>query len=348
VISHYLPEITEADVLAVANALRVRHLAQGEETVVLERTLAESFAGAEVVGVASGTAALYLALCALGLKRGAKVVIPSYTCNSLYAAVAHAGGVPVCADVQPGGVTVSRETVARVLDSDVAAAIIPHTLGYRADVEGIAALGVPVIEDCAQVFPEADGPAAGLGRLGTLATLSFYATKLLAGGEGGAVVARDPAVAASIRAWRHCDAAEPDPRAFNFKMTDLGAALVRSQLARLPARLAACRRLATTYDAQLGAWALARQAPAPQVTPFRYLLRTGGRAEAFISDAAAAGIECRRPVWRPLHHTLGGDCPESDRTFADVVSIPSYPGLTQDCALQVAQRLVVLGFRDSG
>ncbi len=341
-IPHYQPDIGDEELAAVVRALRAGRLALGPETETLERELAGHFAGADVVCVSSGTAALLLALRAVGVTEGAKVVIPTYTCNSVQAAVTQAGGVPVCADVQAGGVTISRETVARVIGDGVAAVVVPHTLGYRADVESIAALGVHVIEDCAQAFPEPEGPARGLGQLGTVAVLSFYATKLLAGGEGGACVTRDPVVAAAIRAWRNCDAENPDARAFNFKMTDIAAALVRAQLARLPELLAGRRQLGAHYNHYLEPWALALQPPAQQVTPFRFLIRTGGRAASVVTAAAAAGIECRRPVRRPLHQICGGRCPEADRVFSDLVSIPCYPRLSLASAQGVTDMLIPL------
>ena len=147
-IPHFRPEIDDADVEAVTTALRARRLSQGDETKRLEEAVADRLGG-EAVAVSSGTAALYLSLLALDVPEGARVVVPSYTCNSLYAAVSYAGAVAVCADVPARGVSPDAETVKPLLGPGTGAVIAPHTCGYLAGCKAIAGLGVPLIEDCA-------------------------------------------------------------------------------------------------------------------------------------------------------------------------------------------------------
>lgn len=352
-IPHSRPGVDDQEMAAVVQALQAGHLSQGEEVARLERDLSAMFDAAEVVAVSSGTAALYLALAALGVRPGKKVVIPSYTCPSLYAAVAHAGGTPVCADTGKDSVCIAPATVSPLLDDTLGAVIVPHMFGYLADMEGFAALGYPVIEDCAQSVGGryADGGLAG--SKGHIACFSFYGTKLLPAGEGGACVTRDQALAETIRLLRNCDERPLNPWAFNFKMGDLNAALARAKLRSLNACVEQRARLARCYDAAFGQKSFRNKSAEPQAVCFRYLVELPCEAHAkpgaargkgkdlnsFLKQAQAAGITCRRPVWEPLHYTLGGKCPRTERLQDALVSIPLYPNLAEDEVAKICATL---------
>lgn len=333
----------EEDAIAAAvQALRAGRLSQGEEVAGLEKDLSVLFDGVEVVAVSSGTAALYLALAALGVQRGKKVIIPSYTCASVYAAVAYAGGLPVCADTGEDTVNITPSTVKAVLDDQVAAIIVPHMFGFEADIDGLLALGCPVIEDCAQALggryaaPRAArdkpcatrGKGALLGSKGHIAILSFYGTKLLPAGEGGACLTRDSALAEIIRLLRNCDEQPLNPRAFNFKMADLNAALARAQLPALDRMVRQRAALEQRYDQAFGQAAFRKKSAQSQAVCFRYLVQTEREIVLVLEQARAAGVICRRPVWQPLHVGLGGSCPRSARLHSTLVSVPLYPDLT--------------------
>jgi len=160
--------------------------------------------------------------------------------------------------------------------------------------------------------------------------LSLYATKLLPSGEGGVCITRRPEVAASIRRLLNCDGRPLDPHAFNFKLADLSAALARSRLRRLDIDLACRERLAARYDSVFRPWSFRLAAAQRQAVCFRYLVRVEQGLDAFLRDAVAAGIVCRRPVYRPLQLTLGGACPRADERHAQIASIPLYPGLRNE------------------
>lgn len=340
-IPHSRPRLDESEIDAVAQAMRAGHISQGEEVARLEHDLSTMFGGAEVVVVSSGTAALFLALAAFGLRRGDRVAIPSYTCQSLYAAVAMAGGKVLCADTSAVGVCVTPDTVKPLANRGVRAVIVPHMFGFTADVKGIAALGRPVIEDCAQ---SAGGYYPGGERMGTagdIATLSFYATKLLPAGEGGACITRHKRLAETIRRLRNCDERPLDPRAFNFKMGDLNAALARARLKSLAVLNARRFEIARRYDAAFGCHAFRKISDVPQAVCFRYLLDlarvpgkparavSGRQVTTFLAKALEVGIVCRRPVWEPLHLALGGRCPHAAQRHNSLVSVPLYPGLSE-------------------
>ena len=337
-IPHFKPEVDQAGIDSVVAALRAGRLGQGEEVTRLEQAISARFGGASVVAVSSGTAALYLALAALDLRRGQKIVIPSYTCNSLYAAAAFAGCEAVCADVPDRGLSLTRETVAAVFTDSVGAVIVPHTAGYLADVDGILSLGRPVIEDCCHAFGGAYPDGTPAGAKGSVAIVSFYATKLLPSGEGGACITRSDRLADAIRALRNCDERPPDPRAFNFKMSDVCAAIARSQLGTLDAHIEERRRMAAEYDDAFGPRAFRSSSSQPEAVCFRYLVRARD-ASAFIARAEAVGVTVRRPVYRPLHVALGGECPRTEHLYQTLVSVPLYPGLPPDARREICRRL---------
>ena len=335
-IPHSRPHLDAGDIAAVVKALQAGHLAQGEEVARLERDLSAIFDAAEVVVVSSGTAALYLALVALGVQKGKKVVIPSYTCPSLYAAVSHAGATPVCADTGEANVCITPATVKPLLEDAVGAIIVPHMFGFTADIKGLEALGCPVIEDCAQSAGGRYADGSLLGSKGHIAVLSFYGTKLLPAGEGGACVTRRKELAETIRLLRNCDERPLNPSAFNFKMGDLNAALARAKLQSLPAMNEHRGRIAQRYDGAFGQKTFRKKSAETQAVCFRYLVELSGVArgkgkdlKSFLKQALEAGIMCRRPVWESLHAALGGKCPRTEQLQNTLVSVPLYPNLSE-------------------
>lgn len=329
-IQHSRPHINEQEIAAVVEALQSGHLSQGEEVAHLERDLSAMFGAADVVVVSSGTAALYLSLVSLGVQQGKKVIIPSYTCQSLYAAIAYAAGTPACADTGKEGVCIDPSTVTPLLDGSVGAIIVPHMFGYIADIKGIMALGYPVIEDCAQSAGGRYADGALLGSKGHIAILSFYGTKLLPAGEGGACITRNKELAETIRLLRNCDQQSFNPRAFNFKMGDLNAALARAKLQSLNTTLEIRARIAQHYDASFGQTSFRKTSAQTQAVCFRYLVKKEKDITIFLKQTRAAGIMCQRPIRNPLHHALGGTCPRTEQLQDALVSVPIYPNLSKD------------------
>ena len=179
-----------------------------------------------------------------------------------------------------------------------------HAFGLAADVDAFLALGVPVVEDCAQALG-AEAGGRPVGARGAAAVGSFYATKLLTTGEGGAVAGPAGRVARARDARDYDEREDLRPR-FNYKMTDLQAALGRAQLRRLDAFLARRRAIAARYRAALD----------------RPLAPVLDRLER-------RGVAARRPVFRPIHRALGLDgYPEAERLWARCLSLPCYPRLS--------------------
>jgi dTDP-4-amino-4,6-dideoxygalactose transaminase len=342
-IAHSKPSITDDDVQRVARVVRSGQLAQGPEVAALERELAARLGVAATAAVSSGTVALELALRALGVGAGHEVLIPTYVCDALHHAVRRAGAVPVLVDADPVTHSLSAKDALARRTPRTRAVIVPHAFGLAADLEPFAALGIPVIEDCAQALGARLDDGRPAGAAGALAVCSFYATKMIAAGEGGAV-AGPTALIARVRDARDYDGRETLEPRLNAKLTDMAAALARGQLARLDAFVTRRRALAARYRARLAGVParVAADAGARHVY-HRFVVGLERDPAAVVAALEARGVAARRPVFRPAHRALGLDgYPEADRLWAESLSIPCYPALTDDEAEHVAAALAAV------
>ena len=329
-IPHSRPALGEAEAEAVAEVVRGGWVAQGRQVAAFEQAMAKVTGQAQGVAVSSGTAALYVALMALGIGAGDEVVIPSYVCTALWHAVRLTGATPILVDIEPATYDPSPQAVTRVLTRHTKAVIVPHMFGLPADIETLKSHGVPVIEDCAQTLG-VTVRGTSVGGTGKLVICSFYATKLLTAGEGGMVLGRDESLMSRVQTLRQYDEEDALVCAFNYKMTDMQAALGLCQVARLEDFLARRRTIAARYHE-----AVREAGLTPPWVPaglehgyFRYVVRLPKPVDPALERARTLGIGCSRPVFRPIHRYLDlSGFPESDAAWERVLSIPLYPALT--------------------
>jgi len=320
--------------------VRGGQLAQGPEVAGLERELAQLIGVAAAAAVSSGSAALELALRALDVGAGHEVIIPTYACDALYHAVARCGATPVLADADPETLGLSAADAARRRTARTRAIVVVHPFGLAVDLADFRRLGVALVEDCAQTLGASlGGHAVGAG--GGPAVCSFYATKLLTTGEGGAVAGPAALVARARDARDYDERAELAPR-FNYKMTDMQAALGRGQLARLDAFIARRRALAARYRAAL---ARAPRCRVPRDAGerhvyHRFVVAVDRPLDPVLAHLERRGVAARRPVFRPIHQALGlSGYPNAERLWAECLSLPCYPLLTDAEADTVAAAL---------
>lgn len=257
--------VDEQEITAVSEVLRSRWLSAGGQTAAFEREFADRLGVDEAVAVSSGTAALHLATMALDLRPGDEVIMPALTFVACAAVVALAGAVPVLADVRaPDDLTVDPADVTRLFTRRTRAVVAMHYAGYPADLPALRAVcerhGVSLIEDAAHA-PAVGYSGGMLGTHGDIGCFSFFATKNLTTGEGGMVVARDPAVRERIRLARshHLTASTWDRLrsgdasydvsgyGLNYRPTEVSAALGRVQLRKLTLDRLRRRTLVATY-----------------------------------------------------------------------------------------------------
>jgi dTDP-4-amino-4,6-dideoxygalactose transaminase len=239
------------EIAAVTEVLAGRWISAGQVTRRFERAFAEALGVPDAVATSNGTAALHLALAALGVGPGDEVITPSLTFVAGAAMTVLLGATPVFADVRSEhDLTVDPEAVAGLITGRTRAVIAMHYGGFAADLAGIrviaASRGIAVIEDAAHA-PVVRSPTGMLGTIGDAGCFSFYATKNITMGEGGIVVAADADRLAACRSMRsHCltvSASDRDRGAspsydvtglgMNYRPTDITAAIGVTQLGRL-------------------------------------------------------------------------------------------------------------------
>jgi perosamine synthetase len=343
VIPHSRPTLDSEDYESVLRVLQSGHLVQGEQVARFEEALSSFVGVRHAVAVSSGTAALHLSLIALGVSDGDEVIIPSYVCSALLNAVMYVRAIPVIADIDGRTFNMDGEDIGKRLSKKTKAIIVPHMFGLPADINKILSFGIPVIEDCAQSISAAFRERC-TGSFGVCSVFSFYTTKLLAAGEGGMVVSDDERLAETVRDLRDYDEKETYSVRYNYKMTDMQAALGMNQMKKLSFFIQKRQEIADYYTETL------QDAPVSlPVVPegrdhifYRYVLLTRDRDE-LIEKMRREHIDCRQPVFHPLHDYLSlPGYPVTDEVAKRAVSIPIYPSLKDEDVKKVAHSMRTL------
>ena len=286
------PDITEAEIAAVCAVLRTPNLSLGQELAGFEAELAAYHGVGHAVAVSSGTSGLHLALLTLDVGEGDEIILPSFAFAGVANAVLQAGATPALAEIDPQTLNLDATAVERAITSRTRAILVVHTFGVPAEMDALGSIarrhGLALIEDaCESIGAEFTGQR--VGSFGDLAVLGFYPNKQMTTGEGGAVLARDPARAARLRKLRNqgrdasagwLDQIEPG---YNYRLSELACAMGRVQLRRIEEMLALRRQAAERYDALLeGICGLERPPltlPRREISWFVYVVRLPQRVD---------------------------------------------------------------------
>ncbi|MBP2146854.1 perosamine synthetase [Methanofollis sp. W23] len=335
----------EAD--AVSAVLASGMVASGAQTEKFEEEFSGFCGVSHAVATSSGTTALHAALCAAGVGPGDEVIVPAFSFIATATAVSMCGATPVFADVEEATATIDPESAATLLTSRTKAVIGVHLYGQPCDAGAVndfcADNRLVFIEDAAQAHgAEYHGKKAG--SLGDLACFSFYATKNMTTGEGGMVTTRDDEYADHLRRIVNHGQSEKylhSELGYNYRMTDIAAAIGRVQLGKLPEFNRRRQETATYYTRRLHLKGLLT----PVVTPDRshvwhqYVLRVTPACPATRDDLMARlrkkgiGTAVHYPIpinKQPLYQERGSSCPVAERLAASVFSIPVHPGVTDE------------------
>jgi dTDP-4-amino-4,6-dideoxygalactose transaminase len=370
-------EITPEAQQAAVRVLASGWVTMGAESIAFEQEFGASVEAPHTVAVSSCTAAIQLALTGLGLPPGAPVLTPTLTFCGAVQAIVHAGLRPVLVDTDEATLTVSAEGVAKAARHGAAAMVIQHMAGYPVDGAELAeAAGIPngnVVEDAAHGLGATVGgrPVGSFSRAGCF---SFYATKNLPIGEGGAITTTDGDLAERWRrmrlhgmsgdAWRRYHRSGTwrytvEEAGMKANFTDLQAAIGREQLRRLPAWQQRRAAIAARYDAQLAGLEGLELPPRPAADTHAwhlYIVRIHHRPFGIDRDTAAerlaeAGIGTS-VHFIPVHHLpyfrnlLGleacGELSAADQIFPRLLSLPMFPGLTDSDVDRVCEALAGL------
>lgn len=303
-----------------------------------------------VVVTNNGTTALHLALVALGIGPGDEVIVPTLTYIASANAVVYCGATPVFVDVEPDTMNLDPADVERKITARTRAILPVHLYGHPADMTSImdiaARHGVTVVEDAAEAHGARvdDRPVGSLGHVGVF---SFFGNKIITTGEGGAVTTDDDALADRLRLLRG-QGMDPTRRywfpevGFNYRMTNVAAAIGVAQVERLEAMLARRREIGERYAALLGeveGLVLPVQRPDAQRVDWLVTVRVAGFTTAqrntLIDLLRSDGVETR-PVFYPLHLMPPyatepmAHFPVAELLGAEGISLPTHLMLTDD------------------
>lgn len=315
----------------------------GPETEAFESEFASWLGRRHVVTCANGTEAITLALRALGIGAGDEVVVPANTCEPTAAGVRLAGARPVPADVDEHTLTLSAGSALSAKNPRTKAVIPVHLYGAPADLDALAAVRLPIVEDCAQSHG-AVYKGRKAGTIGTLSCFSFYPSKNLgAYGDAGAVATDDDELAARLKRLRNYGQTSRDhhtEEGLNSRIDEIQAAILRVKLARLNAwnvrRTAMAARL---DDALRGLPGLSRPAVVDGGRSVHHLypLLTD-RRDALAAHLEENGVQTRVHYPTPLHlqpahrdwGLKAGAFPVAERACRRELSLPFFPHLRDE------------------
>ncbi len=331
------PDLGVEELAAVAAVFESGQLTMGPKVAEFEAGLAGACEVDHAVAVSSGTAALHLAVLALGIGPGDEVIVPAYTFPATANVVAIAGATPVLVDVDPETMNLRPEAVADAVTERTRAVLVVHLFGRPARWEEIQAAvpeSVMLLEDAAGALGARRGGRAcgGLGRLGCL---SFHPRKIVTTGEGGAVTTNDGELAETIRSmrhhgWRGTDMPGPG---LNYRLPDILCALGSSQLRRLDALLEERERLAAAYAERLAGHVQTPSADAGDRHGLQAYVVLLDRRDEALDALHEAGIQAQIGTY--ALHRLGayedqGPFPGADAAYERALALPFHNRLTEE------------------
>ncbi|WP_193611198.1 DegT/DnrJ/EryC1/StrS family aminotransferase [Nocardioides lijunqiniae] len=343
------PVIDEVDIEAAVRVLRSGMVVQGPEVKAFEEEFAPLAGAQHCVAVNSGTSALHLSLLALGLGPGDEVIVPSFSFAATANAVRLVGAEPVFADIERDSFNVDPAAVEALVGPRTAAIMPVHLYGLPADMTALVALaekhGLAIVEDAAQAHGAAIGDRA-VGAWGKSGCFSFYPTKNMHSLEGGMISTDDAELARMLRLLRNQGMEQRyanEVVGTNTRMTDVAAAIGRTQLARLEGWTEQRRDNAEVLDAGVGSIDGVTVPPVPadyRHVYHQYTIRVAedrdGVSERLRELGIGNAVYYPTPIHRLTPFLKDGapdprwELPETERAALEALSLPVHPSLAKD------------------
>jgi dTDP-4-amino-4,6-dideoxygalactose transaminase len=364
------PELGEAEWTAVRQVIESGWVTQGPRVAEFEEAIAQMCGAAHAVALSSCTTALHLALLCAGVGDGDEVIVPSMSFIATANVVVHAGGVPVFAEVDAKTFNLDIDDVRRRITAHTKAIILVHQLGLPADIDAFHTLagerGLKIIEDAACAIGSRYR-GRPIGSHSDLVCFSFHPRKVLTTGDGGMVTTSSEEHAARMRLLRHHGMTLSDSVrhgatqvmresyaeiGYNYRMTDIQAAVGIEQLKRLPAMLERRKELARRYDALLAGHAVIRTPFVPAGVEWNvqsYAVRLEGfdaaGRDAVMQHLLDAGIATRAGVMTAHREPAYAarqrvSLPVSETASDHSLILPLFPSLTSREQEEVATALI--------
>lgn len=357
------PVIDESDIEAAVRVLRSGMVVQGPEVKAFEDEFSEYVGGRHCVAVNSGTSALQLSLMALGLGPGDEVIVPSFSFAATANAVRLVGATPVFADIDRDTFTLAPAAVEAAIGPRTAAVMPVHLYGLPADLPALCAIaerhGLALVEDAAQAHDAAIEDRR-VGAWGSAGCFSFYPTKNMHSLEGGMISTGDAETARQLRLLRNQGMEQRyanEVVGANMRMTDVAAAIGRTQLMRLSGWTERRRANAKSFDAELRGVITPVVPPGYRHVYHQYTVRVVERRDELQTGLAERGVGSAVYYPTPIHRLkpflLDGrpdprwELPETERAAREVLSLPVFPTLTSDEVQRVIDAVNELAGSDS-
>jgi perosamine synthetase len=351
------PVVGAEELAAVQSAFDLGYFGQGSKVMEFENALGAYLGANQVVAVNTGTAALHLALLALGIGPGDEVLVPSLTFVACFQMIAATGARPVPCEVYPDTLLLDLEDAAGKITANTKALMPVHYAGNPGNLDKVYQLakqqGLRVIEDAAHALGSTYNGQL-IGSFGEMVCFSFDSIKNITCGEGGAVVCADPNLAEKIRQMRllgivregHADPGQMrrwfygvKQPGFRYHMSNINAAIGLAQLAKLPGFIARRQQIARRYDEALAAMAGLEllRVDYTTVAPHIYVVRVkGGKRDALMEFLREHDIEASinyipnhwHEHFRQLYKNNQSPLPVTEKVFAEILTLPLHCGLS--------------------
>ncbi len=359
--------VSEDDIRAVVEVLRSDWLTTGPVVRQFEEKLAKLSGSRHAVAVNSGTAALHAAMFALDVGPNDEVILPTMTFAATASAVLYQQAIPIFADVRADNLLIDAEKVEELITSRTKAIVAVDYAGHPCDYDGLRTIaarhGLPLVADACHA---AGGSYKGktVGSLAELNTFSFHPVKNLTTGEGGAITTDNDHLAERMRSFRnHCISADHHKRqaqgswfyeiaelGYNYRITDIQCALGNSQLDKVHAWVARRQEIAAHYAQELsGIAGVSPLSISDDVSHAFHLYVV--RFDTQLYDRAAIFVFLREqglgvnvhyipvhyhPLYRQRFNTTWGICPIAEAAYEEIISLPIFPGMSQQDVRRVA------------
>jgi len=353
------PVMGELEEQAVLEVLRSRHLSLGPRLPAFEAAFAERVGARYASAVSSGTAALHLALRAVGVSEGDEVVTSPFSFVASANAILYERAKPVFVDIDPRTLNLDVDAAAAAITERTTALLPVHIFGYPADTPALERHGLPIVEDACEALGAVHADGVPVGGRGHPAAFGFYANKQLATGEGGMLTMGSAQVKETVDSERNQGRApdmgwlDHDRLGFNYRLTDIQCAIGLAQLQRMDDMLAARARAAGWYrealadieglelpcedaDGNVRGWFV-----------FVVQLPRGVDRDETIRALAADGVQSK--PYLPAIHLMSfyrerfghreGEFPVCEDVAARSIALPFFPEITESQVAEVAEAL---------